>query len=74
MCIRDSLSDIAEKKWSGEVNPDSLRENGLTKRKGLIKILGDGDIKTSLEVKINAISKNAKKKIEDAGGTVEIID
>tara|TARA_B100000586_G_scaffold68196_2_gene47489 strand:- start:1043 stop:1489 length:447 start_codon:yes stop_codon:yes gene_type:complete len=69
-----NLNDIADKNWSGEVNPDSLREQGLTKRKGLIKILGDGDIQTSIDVKINAISKNAKKKIEDAGGSVEIID
>ena len=69
-----NLSDIAEKKWSGEVNPDSLRDQGLTKKKGLIKILGDGEIQSSLDVKINAISANAKKKIEDAGGSVQIID
>ena len=45
----------------------------LTKKKGLIKILGEGEVETPLEVKINAISSNAKRKIEDAGGSVEII-
>ncbi len=69
-----NLSDIAEKDWDGEISPEILREKGLTKKKGLIKILGEGDIKGPLNVKTNAISSNAKKKIEDAGGSVEIID
>ena len=79
MCIRDrsysvvNLSDITKKDWEGEISPDTLREKGLTKKKGLIKILGEGEVETPLEVKINAISSNAKRKIEDAGGSVEII-
>ena len=68
-----NLSDIVKKDWEGVISPDTLREKGLTKKKGLIKILGEGEVKTPLQVKINAISGNAKKKIEDAGGSVEII-
>ena len=68
-----NLSDITKKDWEGEISPDTLREKGLTKKKGLIKILGEGEVETPLEVKINAISSNAKRKIEDAGGSVEII-
>jgi large subunit ribosomal protein L15 len=37
-----------------------------------IKLLGNGDISVSLTVKIDAISRTAKEKIEAAGGTVEV--
>ena len=36
-----------------------------------VKILGDGDINVSLVIKL-PVSKGAKKKIEKAGGSVEI--
>ncbi|KJS32036.1 MAG: 50S ribosomal protein L15 [Desulfatitalea sp. BRH_c12] len=37
-----------------------------------IKLLGNGDISVSLTVKFDAISRTAKKKVEAAGGTVEV--
>ena len=43
------------------------------KSKDGIKLLGFGDIKKTLHLKIQHCSKSAKKKIEDAGGTVEIV-
>jgi len=53
------------------VNLDTLHQKGLVKRsETLVKILGDGEIKKSLEVAIDAISTSAKMKIEKAGGTV----
>lgn len=44
-------------------------------RKGLagLKILGDGELKTSLTIKANKVSASAKAKIEAAGGQVEVI-
>jgi len=47
---------------------------GLTRKKGLVKILGDGEITKKIDLKIHAISEAAKGKIESAGGTVEIIE
>jgi large subunit ribosomal protein L15 len=38
-----------------------------------IKILGNGEITKPLIVKVDAISKSAKEKIENAGGKVEVI-
>lgn len=51
-----------------------LREKGIVSRApdGL-KVLGKGDVKASLEVKAAAISESAKKKIEAAGGKVEVV-
>jgi large subunit ribosomal protein L15 len=44
-------------------------------RKGLdgLKILGDGELTTSLTIKANKVSASAKAKIEAAGGQVEVI-
>ena len=38
------------------------------------KILGSGEINFKLEVEVNFSSKTAKKKIEDAGGVIKIIN
>lgn len=56
-----------------EITPDVLRANGLAKKKGLVKILGDGDLSVKLTVKAHAVSASAKAKIEAAGGSVEVI-
>jgi len=39
-----------------------------------VKILGQGEITKPLQVKVHAISKSAKEKIEAAGGSVEVVD
>ena len=69
-----NLRDLDEKNVDGEVTPDLLRELGLTRKKGLVKVLGDGEITKKIDLKIHAISEIAKNKIESAGGTVEIIE
>ncbi len=56
-----------------EVTPELLRSLGLAKKKGLIKILGEGDLSIALTVKAHAVSGTAREKIEAAGGTVEIV-
>ena len=57
-----------------EITPEVLVENNIIKDVNeLYKILGEGDVEKSLTVKAPAFSKSAKKKIEDAGGTVEIL-
>ena len=68
-----NVSDLQEKDISGDVDPDTLRDLGLTRKKGLVKILGDGEITKKINLKVHAISEVAKGKIESAGGSVEII-
>jgi len=70
-----NVKDLAERFKANEVvDPESLRERGLVKGKNkLIKVLGEGEIDKPLIVKIHAISKSAKEKIEKAGGRVEIL-
>ena len=55
------------------VDEAALIRNGLVKGKNDgIKLLGQGDIKYPLTIKIDRISKSARKKIEVAGGNVEV--
>ena len=68
-----NLAELEERAVEGEVTPDTLRELGLTRKKGLVKVLGDGELNRKIDLKIHAISKVAKEKIEKAGGSVEII-
>ena len=56
-----------------EVTPDLLRERGMIRHKGRLKVLAEGDIDRALTVKAHAFSAAARAKIEAAGGTVEVI-
>ncbi|MEL6855779.1 MAG: 50S ribosomal protein L15, partial [Cyanobacteria bacterium J06607_13] len=55
---------------AGEVTLASLMDAGIiTSNDGPLKVLGDGEISTALNVKAAAFTKSAKEKIEAAGGT-----
>jgi large subunit ribosomal protein L15 len=71
-----NLSDLEERFDAGaEVTPDSLREKGLAKRKGIdVKILGGGELTKALTVSAHKFSASARERIEAAGGTVRVID
>ena len=69
-----NVSDLQDKNLKGDIDPEILQKNGLTRKKGFVKILGNGEITNSVNVKAHAVSESAKEKIEDAGGTVEVIE
>ena len=53
------------------IDKDFLISSGLIKRKGdTIKVLGKGDIDYPLSIKVDMISRGAKEKIVNAGGSV----
>src|SRR2546429_7235859 len=54
-----------------EVTPESLVERGLLKNtKTDVKLLGNGELKKKLTVRVHAISATAREKVEAAGGTI----
>tara|TARA_B100001540_G_scaffold153818_1_gene136138 strand:- start:185 stop:622 length:438 start_codon:yes stop_codon:yes gene_type:complete len=57
-----------------EVNAQILKENGLI-RSALkpVKILGNGDMKSKIDITATVFSKSAKEKIEKAGGTATVL-
>ena len=58
-----------------EVTPEVLLQEGvISKIADGVKILGNGELTKKLTVKVNAYSASAKEKIENAGGTAEVIE
>ena len=57
------------------LNFQNFLEMGLASKtsKDGVKLLGFGDTKKKFHLKIQHCSQAARKKIEDAGGTVEIV-
>ena len=57
-----------------EVDLEGLRGRRMIRKPDApVKILGKGDISHALTVKVHAVSATARKKIEEAGGRVELI-
>jgi large subunit ribosomal protein L15 len=56
------------------ITPDDLRNRGLIKHRGRVKVLAEGELSKSLTVQAHAISGGARSKIEAAGGSVELIE
>ena len=49
-------------------------KNLVRKINSNVKILGDGDLKKSLKLKVHAVTKSAEEKINKSGSTLEIIN
>jgi large subunit ribosomal protein L15 len=57
-----------------EVTPESLVEKGLLRHtKTDVKLLGNGELKKKLTIRVHAISATAREKVEAAGGTVSLL-
>ena len=61
-------------KAGDKITPERLAEAGLIPTAaGKVKVLGDGALKVRVALAVHAASASAKAKIEQAGGTVELI-
>ncbi len=67
------IDQLVEKYGFQEFSLENLYTNGLISQTDRIKILGNGEMKSKLAFKVNALSETAKKAIETSGGTVEIV-
>ncbi len=58
-----------------EVTPELCRSRGLlAKRERVVKVLGQGEIHHRLVVAAHRFSESARRKIEEAGGQVRVIE
>jgi len=55
------------------VTLELLRKAGLAGKRDLVKVLGDGELKTAITVQAHKFSKSAQEKISKAGGKVEVV-
>lgn len=69
----DVLQLLIDKSSLKSVDLETLVSNGLASKNDRIKILGRGELKSTVEVKLHAFSSTAKEAIEKAGGKVETI-
>jgi large subunit ribosomal protein L15 len=69
-----NIKDLDKLETDNKITREILLEAGLIgKQHKLVKVLGDGEVRKKLNLYIDKISKSAKEKIENAGGTVELI-
>ena len=69
----DRIAEIAGEAEGGVVNPEFLAKRGLVSKRDLVKVLGNGDLKSPVTVHAHKFSKSAQEKISKAGGKVELL-
>lgn len=68
-----SLQSLSEKLGVDSISRETFIQNGLVSKNDLVKILGNGELKSKLNVSANAFSKSAVSKIEALNGTATVI-
>ncbi len=66
-----NLKDLDRFEPGAVITVESLKEKGLLKRRGPVKLLSDGDVTAAYTIVLDRTSSAARKKIEAAGGKVE---
>ena len=69
-----NVDRLAEFDPGSVVGPDELRTRGIARKRGRVKILGEGELDRALTVRAHAFSLGAVEKIKAAGGSVEVIE
>jgi large subunit ribosomal protein L15 len=68
-----NVEDLEKIKKKENITPEVLFENGLIRKKDIpVKLLGNGDLKSKVTIKVDAVSKTAQEKIEKQGGSVTL--
>ena len=67
------IDAIKEKYGIEDFSFETVYGNGLVGKTDKVKILGNGELKSKITFKVNAISEKAKAAIESAGGSVELV-
>ncbi len=69
-----NVERLNEFRQGSTVGPEELRARGLVKKRGRVKVLGEGELSKGLTVRAHAFSVGAVERIQAAGGTVEVIE
>ena len=69
-----NVEDLEKLKSKDDITPEVLFENGLIRKKSIaVKLLGNGELKSKVNIKVNAVSKSAQQKVEKQGGSVTLL-
>jgi large subunit ribosomal protein L15 len=70
-----NIRDLSEFPAGSTVGPEEFEIAGVLRGKtGPVKVLGQGELSIKLTVRAHKFSAGARRKIEAAGGTVELVD
>lgn len=69
----ETLGEVFGTGSGAEVDPAALLAHGLVRKGRPVKVLGRGELSAALTVRAHAFSGTAKAKIEQAGGSAELI-
>ncbi len=69
----DAIQRIVESKNLTEITVDILIQNGLASKTDNVKILGRGELKSKVDIKVHAFTATAKAAIEAKGGVATAI-
>ena len=64
----DTIQALVEAKNITEINKEVLVENGLSSKNELVKILGRGELKSSISIAAHKFTKSAEEAIYKVGG------
>ena len=67
------IDQLVEKYGITDFSLENLYTNGLINQTDRVKVLGNGELKSKVTFKVNAVSGKAKEAIESAGGSVELV-
>lgn len=67
------IKDLSRFEPGTDITPELLREAGLVRKQGPIKLLSDGELSGAYTIRLQRTSIAARSKIEAAGGRVEEI-
>jgi large subunit ribosomal protein L15 len=68
-----TIQELADARKITDITLEILIDAGLVRKNALVKILGNGELKSKLTIKAHAFSKSAIVAIEAQGGTAEQI-
>jgi large subunit ribosomal protein L15 len=70
-----NLGSLADFKSGAEVGPEALAQAGLLQDARFpIVLLGMGEVKQPLKIRVHRVTRSAKAKVEAAGGSIELIE
>lgn len=69
----DTIQKIVDAKNISEITNEVLIQNGIASKNDLVKILGRGELKSKVNITVNAFTASAKAAIEAKGGVAKEI-
>jgi len=64
----DAIQKVVDAKNLTEITKEILIQSGLASKNDFIKILGRGELKSKVDIKVHAFTATAKAAIESKGG------